>query len=177
MYPMGVFFAGDSIENSRIKIASGVKHFEDLNNLKSTSEENKPCIFAIDNADGMSENFHDGCDNKNIDHGNGTKNEITPLERKYSTTEDGHKTCKSKVIEENIKINFEIEANVTIPVNAAHLSMWDFAGEEVFYATHHVFLSPDALYLIVIDLSNTETNNVAEIGKLFDFLFLLNNCI
>ena len=64
-----------------------------------------------------------------------------------------------------MKINFKIEANVNIPPKSAHISMWDFAGEDVFYATHHVFLSPDAVYLIVIDLSNADTNNITEIGK------------
>lgn len=155
----------------------GVKYFEDLNNFKLILEENKLCIFVIDNVDGMFENFYDGCDNKNIDYGNGIKNEIKLLERKYLIIEDGYKICKFKVIEENIKINFEIEVNVIIFVNVVYLLMWDFVGEEVFYVIYYVFLLFDVFYLIVIDLSNIEINNVVEIGKLFDFLFLLNNCI
>lgn len=91
-------------------------------------------------------------------------------ERKESNVEqiytrESTKTERSKTIEENVRRNFEIEANVIFPNKSAHISMWDFAGEDVFYATHHVFLSPDAVYLIVIDLSNSETNNVIEIGR------------
>jgi hypothetical protein len=33
------------------------------------------------------------------------------------------------------------------------ISMWDFAGQYIFYATHQVFLSPRAVYLLVLDLS------------------------
>ncbi|KAL4217307.1 hypothetical protein ACF0H5_023758 [Mactra antiquata] len=33
------------------------------------------------------------------------------------------------------------------------ISMWDFAGQFIFYATHQVFLSPRAVYLLVLDLS------------------------
>lgn len=33
----------------------GVKYFEDLNNFKLILEENKLCIFVIDNVDGMFE--------------------------------------------------------------------------------------------------------------------------
>jgi GTPase SAR1 family protein len=33
------------------------------------------------------------------------------------------------------------------------ISMWDFAGQYIFYATHQVFLSPRAVYILVLDLS------------------------
>ncbi|XP_072172990.1 uncharacterized protein [Diadema setosum] len=34
------------------------------------------------------------------------------------------------------------------------LSIWDFAGQSVYYTTHQVFLSPRAVYVIVFSLSN-----------------------
>lgn len=46
----------------------------------------------------------------------------------------------------------------------AYLSMWDFAGEELFYATHHVFLSNDAVYLVVFDLKQCMEDR-KELGK------------
>ncbi|XP_053405051.1 uncharacterized protein LOC123522859 [Mercenaria mercenaria] len=37
--------------------------------------------------------------------------------------------------------------------NSADLSIWDFAGQYVFYSTHRVFLSERAIYLLVTDIS------------------------
>lgn len=161
-----MFFTGNPLENSRSKIALGVKHFEDLKLLESSELDEKPCS-SPDNKGGIVDSV-DGIDDKNNEQGIEdicSKNETMLYERKNSTSEDSCKETRSKVIEENMKINFEIEANVNIPSKSAHISMWDFAGEDVFYATHHVFLSPDAVYLIVIDLSNADTNNITEVGK------------
>lgn len=35
------------------------------------------------------------------------------------------------------------------------ISMWDFAGQFIFYATHQVFLTPRAVYILVLDLSKS----------------------
>ena len=37
----------------------------------------------------------------------------------------------------------------TLPIK---LSIWDFAGQEFYYNTHHTFMAPDAVYIIVFDL-------------------------
>ena len=37
----------------------------------------------------------------------------------------------------------------TVPIK---LSLWDFAGQEFYYNTHHTFLATDAVYLIVFNL-------------------------
>ena len=37
--------------------------------------------------------------------------------------------------------------------NMADISIWDFAGQYAFYATHQVFLSSRAVYLLVTDIS------------------------
>lgn len=36
---------------------------------------------------------------------------------------------------------------------AVTLSVWDFAGDEVFVATHSLFLSTEACYIIVVNLA------------------------
>ena len=41
------------------------------------------------------------------------------------------------------------------------LNMWDFAGQHLYYATHPVFLSPRAVYILVCNLSK-DLNKVAE---------------
>lgn len=35
----------------------------------------------------------------------------------------------------------------------ADCGFWDFAGQKEFYATHQTFLSSNAVYLLVVDLS------------------------
>ncbi|KAL3855959.1 hypothetical protein ACJMK2_015156, partial [Sinanodonta woodiana] len=39
----------------------------------------------------------------------------------------------------------------------AKLGLWDFAGQYVFYSTHQIFLSDRAIYILVIDLSQSIT--------------------
>lgn len=36
--------------------------------------------------------------------------------------------------------------------NQAYLSLWDFGGEESYYSTHHIFLSSDAIFLVIYNL-------------------------
>ncbi|XP_052106691.1 uncharacterized protein LOC127739139 [Mytilus californianus] len=36
------------------------------------------------------------------------------------------------------------------------LTLWDFAGDEEFYATHQTFLNPDAVYLVVANLNDKD---------------------
>ncbi|XP_078316795.1 uncharacterized protein LOC111119416 isoform X4 [Crassostrea virginica] len=162
---------GDPLENSRSKIAMGVKQFEDLKALESETDGEPECsplsntgdenqvIEAGAVADFISENFEE----KDKD----TTKKYTVLYERRNEASDNETERGNKIenIDMNMKINFEIEANLNLPTETAYVSMWDFAGEDVFYATHHVFLSPDAVYLIVIDLSNSETNNVTEIEK------------
>lgn len=35
----------------------------------------------------------------------------------------------------------------------ADCGFWDFAGQKVFYATHQTFMSSNAVYLLVVDIS------------------------
>src|SRR5690554_5285393 len=42
------------------------------------------------------------------------------------------------------------------------LYLWDFAGQELFYATHQFFLSSKAVHLLVFNLAETlETNKLS----------------
>ena len=34
-----------------------------------------------------------------------------------------------------------------------YISYWDLGGDELYYATHHIHMSPDAVYLLVFDVS------------------------
>ena len=47
-----------------------------------------------------------------------------------------------------------------------YLSFWDFAGQTIFYATHPVFLSPRAIYLLVHNLTkDLHTKAVCEVKQ------------
>jgi len=41
-----------------------------------------------------------------------------------------------------------------------HFSAWDFAGQEVYYATHNFFLSHRAIYLVVFNAANPDLKSV-----------------
>lgn len=50
-----------------------------------------------------------------------------------------------------------------------YLSVWDFGGQKVFYDSHHIFLSTDAVYLVcfnVHDCLQDRDSKAAEFGKL-----------
>ncbi|XP_061181706.1 LOW QUALITY PROTEIN: uncharacterized protein LOC133190214 [Saccostrea echinata] len=163
----------DLLENSRSKIAFGVKDFEDSkfqesdiisepDALQSAGSNRQLADGVVEGMDGSSRFIADADDDITESE---RKEEIKPPEMEMTKLTENVSTDRSNSIHENMKINFEIEANVDFPQKFAHISMWDFAGEDVFYATHHVFLSPDAVFLVIIDLSNSETNNMDEIEK------------
>ena len=40
-----------------------------------------------------------------------------------------------------------------------YVSYWDLGGDEIYYATHHIHLSPDAVYVCVFDMSKMENED------------------
>ena len=44
-----------------------------------------------------------------------------------------------------------------------YISIWDFAGQYIYYATHQVFLATNAIYLLMLDMSK-ELNDTIEVG-------------
>ena len=47
-----------------------------------------------------------------------------------------------------------LELNDDVKAKEVILSVWDFAGQDLYYASHSVFLSPRAVYVLVHNLSN-----------------------
>ena len=43
------------------------------------------------------------------------------------------------------------------------LTLWDFAGQQVFYSVHHLFLSDNAIYLLCFDMKQFMENTTSEI--------------
>ena len=56
----------------------------------------------------------------------------------------------------NDKNEFEYEERMTT------VSIWDFAGQSIYYSTHHFFLSARAIYLLVLDISRDLNDKVPE---------------
>ena len=51
----------------------------------------------------------------------------------------------------------------TMPLN---LSLWDFAGQEFYYNTHHTFMSVHAVYIIVFSLQNFSEDYVKQMERI-----------
>lgn len=43
-----------------------------------------------------------------------------------------------------------------------YLSFWDYAGQSTYYSTHQAFLSPNAVYLLVFDVSKSVDTNLKD---------------
>ncbi|XP_070562801.1 uncharacterized protein [Ptychodera flava] len=52
------------------------------------------------------------------------------------------------------------------------LSLWDFAGDELYYCTHHVFLASHAVYLLVFNLEEAAKDKYKQLNRI---LFWLNS--
>lgn len=61
---------------------------------------------------------------------------------------------KPKLKQENIVREYNETLNVEAKENADSLtlSLWDFGGQEVFYAMHHLFLTQTGVYILVFDM-------------------------
>ncbi|XP_070562803.1 uncharacterized protein [Ptychodera flava] len=50
------------------------------------------------------------------------------------------------------------------------LSLWDFAGNELYYSTHHVFLASHAIYLLVFSLEQATKNKYKQLNRILFWL-------
>ena len=80
-----------------------------------------------------------------------------PLDLDIETNVDFSSELMDRVVRhlKHLKLDQEIKAKEYL------LDMWDFAGQHLYYASHAVFLSSRAVYILVCNLSN-ELNAVAE---------------
>ena len=49
-----------------------------------------------------------------------------------------------------------------LPKRKPTVSIWDFAGQSVYYSTHHFFLNDRSIYLVVLNLSKQLTDEIEE---------------
>ncbi|XP_071144486.1 uncharacterized protein [Mytilus edulis] len=66
-------------------------------------------------------------------------------------------------------INAMLQSNVNLhdKEEYATLLLWDFAGDEEFYHTHQTFLTPDAIYLVVTNLSEADDTQAQDLFRLW----------
>ncbi|XP_070562795.1 uncharacterized protein [Ptychodera flava] len=55
---------------------------------------------------------------------------------------------------------------------ATRLSIWDFAGQELYYSAHHIFISAHSVYLVVFRLDDVLTNRYKQLERI---VFWLNS--
>lgn len=60
-----------------------------------------------------------------------------------------------------------IDISEWAPDERITFNAWDFAGQEVYYATHSFFLSPQAIYIIVFNMLDDEHANKIECAPAF----------
>ncbi|KAK3577949.1 hypothetical protein CHS0354_019100 [Potamilus streckersoni] len=81
---------------------------------------------------------------------------FTSSESEKQSDEKGKKKDAVMEILQLVNMNSDkLENNI---VEYAALSMWDFAGQYIFYTTHQTFLTSHAIYLLVIDLDQEITD-------------------
>ncbi|XP_077981109.1 uncharacterized protein LOC144436240 isoform X2 [Glandiceps talaboti] len=55
---------------------------------------------------------------------------------------------------------------------ATRLSLWDFAGQDIYYSMHHIFISSNAVYLVVFSIEEASKDKEKQLRRL---LFWLNS--
>ncbi|XP_070562248.1 uncharacterized protein [Ptychodera flava] len=55
---------------------------------------------------------------------------------------------------------------------ATRLSLWDFAGQELYYSTHHIFISTHSVYLMIFSLLDAVKNKEKQLERI---VFWLNS--
>ncbi|XP_056602695.1 malignant fibrous histiocytoma-amplified sequence 1 [Triplophysa dalaica] len=64
--------------------------------------------------------------------------------------------CPVSVAEDDRTVGIEISE---VESDGVRFYFWDFAGQEEYYNTHHVFITAEAFVILAIDLSSYQTEN------------------
>lgn len=61
----------------------------------------------------------------------------------------------------------------------ATVSVWDFAGQDVYYSTHHIFMNPSSIYLLTMDISIPLANKIVDSSSktLFTYFHKETTCL
>lgn len=96
------------------------------------------------------------------------KDNVPKLEKKANLPKQTATPAKDKPIKRNSEVHEQKLPDQIATLVEENLSdegiwpvMWDFAGQAVYRAIHPIFMSPEAIYLLVIDL-NKELSDLAD---------------
>ena len=59
--------------------------------------------------------------------------------------------------------------------SVSSIELWDFAGQQLYYASHPVFLTPRAIYILVCNLSKSLHNTAQPCVRQGNHNFTLDN--
>lgn len=86
-----------------------------------------------------------------IQDGNGDGNNLEERLSQSSSSTFSEEDNSERKSDEEVDLN-SCEASVN-EENLMMLSLLDFAGQSAYYACHHIFFSPRAVYILVVDMS------------------------
>lgn len=129
-------------------------------------------LFILDTEDYAPIQENKPSENLDLPKGIDTLAEDTATERKSRVPEQ----IEAKLVEDNLS-----NGKLTLPDQIATLVeeysedegiwpvIWDFAGQAVYRAIHPIFMSPEAIYLLVIDLTKELSDTADCLVKLDDY--------
>ena len=100
-------------------------------------------------------------------------NELPIQTSRHAENEDRKPHIPNDVQTEMIKF---LENNSEVGDEEVHAVLWDFAGQSVYYATHPIFLTPRAIYLLTYDLSQDPREKAQPVPKQGLFKKFADSC-
>jgi len=100
------------------------------------------------------------------EHQCGNASDTTSVKKPASVT-DGEKKLRKKLID---------EVGLKPPQDCPLISVWDFAGQNVYYSTHHFFLNESSIYLLLMDMTEDIDSSETKRKEILDsFKFWINS--
>ena len=86
-----------------------------------------------------------------------------PNKTKKETTNALRQSLKDLPMERRRRIASIVKRSSKEGKQQGYISIWDFAGQYIYYATHQVFLATNAIYLLVLDMSK-DLDDIIDVG-------------
>jgi len=84
---------------------------------------------------------------------------------------DGENKLKLELKKEALQALLALEPSQDCPL----ISVWDFAGQNVYYSTHHFFLNEGSIYLLLMDMTEDIDSETKQHEMIESFKFWINS--